>query len=119
MSKHSISLEDAALLLKKLTTEAIPVTAFFVSADGSQTKLLGFVDSVTAEVGLVVCGTQGRPSDSSCLRVPIEGADFLFGDKREMKVEHSLREELASRYGEAVLKMNLPSGSVLNLLFTP
>jgi hypothetical protein len=98
-------------------TESIPVLAFLVTADGAHSKLYGFVDSVTFDVGLVVCTTQGSPSTSSCLRVPIAGGEFLFGDKREMAED--VREELAAKYGEAVLMLRLPSGSVFSLIFNP
>ena len=117
MSKNIISWDEAGLLIKKLMTESIPVLAFLVSSDGSQTKLHGFVSSVTAEVGLVVCAEQGKPGTSSSVRVPIVGAEFLFGDKREMAED--VREELAAKYGEAILMLRLPAGSVFSLIFNP
>jgi hypothetical protein len=117
MSKSVISWDEAGLLIKKLMTESIPVIAFLVTADGAHTTVRGFVDSVTLEVGLVVCTEQGKPGDSSCVKVPIVGGEFLFGDKREMTED--VREELAAKYGEAVLMLRLPSGSVLSLIFNP
>src|SRR5271165_4451853 len=112
MSKNVISWDDAGLLIKKLMVESIPVLAFLVTADGAHAKLSGFVDSVTVDVGLVVCTTQGKPSEGSSLRVPVVRGEFLFGDKREMAED--VREELAAKYGEAVLMLCLPSGSVFS-----
>src|SRR5580704_9968376 len=118
MSKNVISWDEADLLINKLINESIPVVAFFVAADGAHTTLRGFVDSATAEAGLVVCSTQGNPSAGSRLRVPItEGGEFAFGDKREMP--KASREELAAQYGEAMLVLYLPSGSVFSLIFNP
>ncbi len=117
MSRNVISWDEAALLIKKLMAESIPVIAFFVSADGSHTKLLGFVDSATFDDGLVICGTQGKPTKSSYIRVPLaDGCECLFGDKREMAEEEG-REELAAKYGEAVLMLRLPTDSTLSLFF--
>jgi hypothetical protein len=117
MSKNVISWDDAGLLIKKLMVESIPVLAFLVTADGAHAKLYGFVDSVTVDVGLVVCPTPGKPSEGSSLRVPVVGGEFLFGDKREMAED--VREELAAKYGEAILMLRLPSGSVFSLIFNP
>jgi len=116
MSKNIISSEDARLLIKKLMTESIPVLAFLISSEGPHIKLSGFVNGVSAREGLVVCGIQGKPTESSYLRVPLEqGCEFLFGDKREM--EESVREPLAAKYGDSVLMFRFPSGSVLGLFF--
>jgi hypothetical protein len=115
MSKNVISRDEAGLLIKKLMTESIPVIAFLVTAEGAHSRLRGFVDSVTLDVGLVVCTEQGSPSKGSAIRVPIAGGEFLFGDKRE--TAEDVREELAEKYGEAVLMLQLPSGSFFSLIF--
>lgn len=117
MSKNVIAWDDAGLLIKKLIAESIPVIAFLVTADGAHVKLSGFVDSATSDLGLVVCTTKGKPSEGSSLRIPVDGGEFLFGDKREMAED--VREDLAAKYGEAVLMLRLPSGSVFSLIFNP
>jgi hypothetical protein len=119
MSKNIISWDEAGLLINMLITESIPVLAFLVTADGAHCKFRGFVASATLDVGLVVCAEQGSPDTSASLRVPIVGGEFLFGDKREMDEPENVREELAARYGEAVLMLSLPSGSIFSLMFNP
>ena len=102
-------------------TESIPVVAFHKAADGSETILRGFVDSITAEAGLLISGAKGEPGASSTLSVPLPGdhlgvdCRFGYGDKRE--IEESRREELAAKYGDTVLAIFLPSGSRLSLIF--
>jgi hypothetical protein len=117
MSKNAISWDEAGLLINKLMKESSPVLAFLVTPDGAHSKLYGFVDSATFDVGLVISAKQGSPSTSSTLKVPIAGGEFLYGDKREMAED--IREELAAKYGEAVLMLLLPSGSVFSLIFNP
>jgi len=117
MTENVISWDEAGLLINKLMKESIPVLAFLASADGAHSKLLGFVDSATLDTGLVISTKQGSPSTSSFLRVPVSGGEFLFGDKREL--DESVREELSAKYGEAVLMLRLPSGSVFSLIFNP
>jgi hypothetical protein len=123
MSTNIISLTEASLLLDKLVTEPIAVVAFFVSVDGSKTVLRGFVDSITLEDGILISATRGKPNESSTLAVGLPGdplgADctFVYGDKREL--DESRREELSAKYGDAALSILFPSGSRLNLLFTP
>lgn len=123
ISTNTIPLNEAALLLDKLLTESIPVVAVFVSPEGSRTILRGFVDNITADDDILVSAIKGKPATSSKLSIPFPGEPlgsdcrFGFGDKRE--IDESQREELAAKYGDAALVVFLPSGSRLNLLFTP
>jgi hypothetical protein len=119
MSNTPIQYNDGILLTKKLLAESIPVVARLASLDGSETGLRGFVDSITFLNGLVGSAVKGSPSTSSHFKVPLPGnpiaseCQFFYGDKRE--IEETKREELAERYGDAVLTIMLPSGSRLNL----
>jgi hypothetical protein len=120
MRKRQISLEEAGLLLDKLIQEAVPVVAFFTSKDGVQVKLRGLVDSVTAEVVLVVAAKQEAVS-AGYLSVPIGspvGTDckFSYGDKRELPEQ--MRDKWAEELGEAVLTVVGPDSSRLHLFFT-
>jgi hypothetical protein len=122
MSKNEISLEDVGLLINKLMTESIPVIAFFVSREGVQVKFRGFVDSVTAEMGLHLATAKGSPEGSSYLSVPVgnpvgSGCRFVFGDKRELPEEK--REEWVGKLGDSALTILLPFGARLSLFFTP
>jgi len=116
MSKNEISLDEAGRLLYKLMTESIPVLAFFVSESGADTHLYGFVDSITDELGLVISSTQGAPSISSTLGVPMgnpvgTGCRFSLGS--------ATNEDLALKFGNTALSVRLPSGAHLTLFFTP
>ena len=120
MDKNEISLSDAALLIDKLMRESIPVVAYYIR-NGVQAKVRGFVDSVTAEVGLVVVAKQDS-LPSGYLAVPIgappgEGCRFRYGDKRELL--EGTREDLAEKLGEAVLIVYPPAGGQLRLFFNP
>jgi hypothetical protein len=121
MDPNEVSLLEASDLLTKLLTESIPVLAFYKSADGSETILRGFVDSITAEAGLLVSGVKGEPGASSTLSVPLPGdrlgADCRFGYEDKRVIEESRREGLAAKYGDTALVIFLPSGSRLSLMF--
>ncbi len=117
---NEISLDEVGLLVDKLMRESVPVVAFFASKDGVQVKLRGFVDSVTAEVGLVVAAKQG--SAPGYLSVPVgnpvgSGCKFSYGDKRELPEQK--RDEWAEKLGEAVLTVLRSDSSRLYLFFTP
>lgn len=120
MSKNEISLDEARLLILKLIEESIPVVAYYIR-NGVQAKVRGFVNSVSAEVGLVVVAKQDS-TPVGYLAVPIgapagEGCRFRYGDKRELP--EATRDEWAEKLGEAVLIIYLPGGGELRLFFNP
>ena len=117
MLRQSIAPQIAALLLKKLGTESIPVVASLVSAQGLHAKIFGFIGSVPTDgCGIVISGTKGQLDESPFLRVQIRNARFKYGDKREF--DDVPRHQGVSNYGDAILVAELPSGSSLTLTFT-
>ena len=115
MSKNEISLAEAGRRLNKLMAESIPILAFFVSESGADAHLYGFVDSITAEGGLVISSTQGMPSVSSTISVPIgdpvgTGCKFVLGNATDA--------DFALQFGDTALGVLLPSGDVLTIFFT-
>lgn len=110
-----ISLSEASDLISKLISERIRLIAFFRSAL-TETRLPGFVDSVTAENGLVI-SVSGPPIDVArgYFRISFDRCDFWYGDKRELPKEMS---GLSDKYGESILAVRfLNSGDLLGLFF--
>ena len=119
MNKNIISIEDARDLLDKIFSERIQVLAFFSSAAGIQSRVTGYIDSITTEGGLVI--SVGRPpaTGPAFLSVPITEHDleFSYCDKRELP--EPMRELLAAKYGDSVFLMRfVDSEDLLALLFT-
>lgn len=94
-----------------------PLIAVIVTNEGLTSKLYGCVDSATRAIGLVFSATQGTPSISSNLRVPIvEVSNFFREAVADLPVEQ--REEIELSYGNTALSMVLPSGTRLTVFFT-
>ena len=116
MLERIISPQLAALLLKKLGAESIPVVAFLVCGHGLRAKILGFIGSVTDSYDVVISGKKGQTDGAASIRVQIPGAEFRYTDKREF--DETPRYQAVAKYGEAKLIAELPSGSSLTLMFT-
>jgi hypothetical protein len=119
MSPNEISIEEAKLLIDKLATESTLVDACLVCADGSYSRIKGFLDSVSNKVGFVVSSIKGRPeSADAVLRLTIgDGSTctFFFGDKREFPKP---RDGSTEGYGDTVFIIKVGStGSILSLFF--
>jgi hypothetical protein len=115
MNEKEISSQEAGLLLQHLMKGAIPVLAFFTSGDGVIARLYGFVDSITAEAGLLISATQGMPAMSSMLAVPIgtpagTGCGFFLAKAPD--------ERLEMKYGDTALIVRPSSGGHLSIFFT-
>jgi hypothetical protein len=114
MSKNEISSTDAGNLLSKLMTESIEVVAYFVSPDGSDCKMRGFVIGIGE--GVVLIGSE-KEKPESFLTVPFSG-DFtcVYRETRESPEED--RERLKESYGESALSFVFARGARLSLFFT-
>lgn len=116
MHENLISPQLAALLLKKLDTESIPIVAFLVCGQALHARILGFVGSVTDSHDIVIAGKKGQSEESASIRVQMPEAKFRYADKREY--DENPRYQGVTRYGEARLVAELPSGSSLTITFT-
>ena len=102
--------------------EAIPVMGFFVSREGVQAKVRGFVDLLTEDLGLQLATTHGAADSTSYFSVflgrPVgAGCRFLYGDKRELP--DAVREEWSGALGDTALTILLPYRARLTIFFTP
>lgn len=102
MAEKEISLQSAAQLLNQLMKGTIPVLAVFVSESGATAKLYGFVNSITADPGLVISSSSDTPSISSTISAPIgnpagSGCTFFLGSAPD--------EHLELKYGDTVFVM--------------
>ncbi len=115
MPKTEISLQHAGELLNELMKGSIPVLGFFVSESRATASIYGFVDSISAEAGIVIARSQGMPSMSSMLSVPIGNPAGL---TCKFYVENAPDEHLEMKYGDTVLIVRLNSGGTLSIFFT-
>src|ERR1700674_3971530 len=117
MNKKAISSTEFFGSLSELKTKSVPVLAVFVSTDRSVSKLYGFLASLTRELGLVICSTEGMPAMSSTLSVPVSEATQFF---RELAADlpESDRERLETAYADTALSMVLSTGARLMIFFT-
>jgi hypothetical protein len=109
-----ISAEAAGLLLDHLMKDAIPVLAVFTSESGAVSKLYGFVDSISAQAGILISSTQGTPSISSTIAAPIGNPA---GTGCRFSLEDAPDAELKLKYGDTCLVVHR-SGEVLMIFFT-
>jgi hypothetical protein len=113
--KYEISVVEFVRMVNKLMTESIPVKAVFISESGAIASVYGFVDSISVDLGLVISATQGMPSLSSSISVPMGnpvGAECAFS----MGTEE--REDVALEMGDTALATVLPYNNRLILFFT-
>jgi hypothetical protein len=111
MEGKEISPERAGLLLDQLKAGSIPVMVVFISESGVEARLYGvYVDSIDAD-GLVISQSQGTPSASSFISIPIGTTCRFF-------VGGSSDENLVLKYGDTTLAVRLLSGAKLTLYFT-
>ena len=96
---------------------SVPVMAFFVSVDGSTTKLYGFVDSLTEAFGITFSASQETPEFSSFLTVPF-AKDGKFFRELAADLGDNDRERLELKYGDTCVSMVLPNLSRLLVFFT-
>src|SRR5579864_5868334 len=114
MSDNKISANDAGLLLHRFVTEGVPVTAYFVSADGYRTaKFSGFVGSFTRAKGLVLC-TESPLSRPDKLRAymtfahdEIVASSFTYADETTMPADSGMG---------SGLRIHLPIGDTLTIV---
>jgi hypothetical protein len=110
-------------MVDKLMTESTPVKAVFISESGSIASLYGFVDSIGVDLGLVISSTQGAPSVSSTISVPLGdpvGAEcaFSMGTTDDPDVPWEERERVALEMGNTALAVVLPYDGRIVLFFT-
>jgi hypothetical protein len=117
MSKKDISSTEFFRCMNQIKADSIPVMVFFSSSDGIGSKLYGFLDSVTNDLGLVFSTEKGTPSVCSTIVVPIL-RDCRFFREIAADLPETEREDFSFKYGDTVLSMVLPSGSRLMVFFT-
>jgi len=102
MNKNVISNQDAMLLVSRLLSERVPVTAQYFSAGGTRIILAGFVDSTSLANGIIISPSRPPSNKDGFMMVPFEGRAFEFSycDRRELPAGF---EELANEVGDTVL----------------
>jgi hypothetical protein len=114
-----ISLEETALLIKKLIEEQTPVLGYLATVDGSNGKLSGCVDSCTPDGGVVVVGKKGEHGSMSANLCLFFGAsdnlEAWFGTAQELPEQ--ARDAASTRWGNTVLTLRARSTRSRLVLF--
>jgi hypothetical protein len=101
-----IDFSEAADLLKKLFDEQVLIHALLTAPTGIRTKIIGTINSVGPDFGLVLCD-RASPREGNWISVPISAArcSFEYSDRREMS---GIENESMEKYGDTALIVNFP-----------
>ena len=103
MTDNTVSFEDGCRLIEKLFSEQTPLSALLIIPTGTPVRVIGSVDSITPEAGLVISSSRPPSSGVALISLPFFGRDcaFTFGDNRDLPEER--RDELATKFGDTML----------------
>jgi hypothetical protein len=116
-----MSPSEANDILRKLVSEAIPVSAVLRTSSGDNSRLIGFVLGFTMGSELVISSTREPSDDSSELRIPLSAErrfSFRFGDRREFAPASGPDTEAdIVKWGNTLVAFTFEDGATLLLYF--